>query len=109
METLVLHSASAALVQDLTHVAWGRTQQVPLFKYLFMHLAVVGLSCSTQALKLAGSVVAAHKLSCSHLCDLSSSTRDGTHVPCIARLILNHWTTKEVPQRKFLIHLGVSR
>ena len=29
--------------------------------------------------------------------DLSSPTRDGTCVLCIARQILNHWTTKEVP------------
>ena len=29
--------------------------------------------------------------------DLGSLTRDGTHVPCIARCILNHWTTREVP------------
>ena len=25
----------------------------------------------------------------------SSQTRDWTHVPCIARRILNHWTTRE--------------
>ena len=28
---------------------------------------------------------------------LSSLTRDWTQVPCIARQILNHWTTKQVP------------
>ena len=28
---------------------------------------------------------------------LSSLTRGQTHVPCIARWILNRWTTKEVP------------
>ena len=27
----------------------------------------------------------------------SSWTRDGAHVPCIGRLISNHWTTREVP------------
>jgi len=26
----------------------------------------------------------------------SSWTRDGTHVSCIGRWILNHWTTREV-------------
>ena len=26
----------------------------------------------------------------------SSQTRDGTHVPCIGRQILSHWTTREV-------------
>ena len=29
--------------------------------------------------------------------DLSSLTRDRTHVPCIARWIPYHWTTREVP------------
>jgi len=28
--------------------------------------------------------------------DLSSQTRDWTHVPCIGRWILNHWTTREI-------------
>ena len=32
--------------------------------------------------------------------DLSSPTRDQTHVPCIGRQILNHWTTSEVPLGK---------
>ena len=34
--------------------------------------------------------------------DLSSPTRDQTHVPCIARWIPNHRTTREVPGRMFL-------
>ena len=29
--------------------------------------------------------------------DLSSLTRDGTHILCLERQILNHWTTGEVP------------
>ena len=29
--------------------------------------------------------------------DLSSLTRAQTQVPCIARKILNHWTTRKVP------------
>ena len=29
--------------------------------------------------------------------DRNSLSRGRTHVPCIARQILNHWTTKEVP------------
>ena len=31
------------------------------------------------------------------MCDLSFPTRDTTHVSRIGRWILNHWTTKEVP------------
>ena len=34
--------------------------------------------------------------------DLSSLTRDRTHVPCIARQILNLWTIKEVPKKNVL-------
>ena len=34
----------------------------------------------------------------SGLWDLSSPNRDQTHIPCIGRQILNHWTTREVPQ-----------
>ena len=33
--------------------------------------------------------------------DLSSTARDQTHVPGIARRILNHWTTREVPSHTF--------
>ena len=31
-------------------------------------------------------------------------TRDWTHSPCIARQILNHWTTREVPRNSSLRH-----
>ena len=33
--------------------------------------------------------------------DLSSLIRDRTHVPCIARGVLNHWTTRKVPSLLF--------
>ena len=33
--------------------------------------------------------------------DLSSLTRHRTHICCTARWILNHWTTREVPNRMF--------
>ena len=32
----------------------------------------------------------------------SSQTRDWTHVPCISRQILNHWTTREAPAHLLL-------
>ena len=35
--------------------------------------------------------------------DLSSLTKDWTHVPCIAKWILNHWTTSDVPGLYYLI------
>ena len=40
-----------------------------------------------------------HRFSCSTTCGiLSSLTRDRTCASCIERQILNHWTTREVPQ-----------
>ena len=49
-------------------------------------VAVCGLSsCGTRT-----------QLPCS-LWDLSSQTRDQTHIPWIGRPILNHWTTREFP------------
>ena len=42
-----------------------------------------------------GSVLAVHRLVA--LWQMESSwTRDCTHAPCIFRLSLNHWTTREV-------------
>ena len=35
--------------------------------------------------------------------DLSSSTRDQTHVRCIGRQMLNHWITREVPSNYSVI------
>ena len=35
----------------------------------------------------------------------SSLTRDRTHVLCIARQILNHWITREVPTGNFIVIL----
>ena len=45
--------------------------------------------CSTRALLLHG------------IWDLNFSTKDQTQVLCIARGILNHWTTREVPYSFF--------
>ena len=39
--------------------------------------------------------------------DLSSLTRDQTHVPCVAGQILNHWTTREVPWSGFHVYLFI--
>ena len=54
--------------------------------HLGSFVAVCGLSsCATLV-----------QLPCSTW-NLSFPIRDGTHTPCIARWILNHWTTKVVP------------
>ena len=64
------------------------------------------LSCSMQTklqhagslLCHAGSGVVAHRLKLLlGMWDLSSLSRDGTLSSYIARRILNHWTTSEVP------------
>ena len=39
--------------------------------------------------------------------DLHSLTRDRTRILCIARWILNHWTTSEVPRPIFIEEQGV--
>ena len=78
-------------------------------------MAVLGLRCCTRGLLFvvvlgvliavaslaADSAVVAHGLSCSPWHVAPSGTRAGSHVPCIGRQILNHWTTREVPQGTF--------
>ena len=74
------------------------------FKYLFIYLAALGLSCGMRDLSL-------WHVDSSSFCqrayllhskwDLSSPARDGTHAPCFARQILNHWATREVPNHDF--------
>ena len=49
-----------------------------------------------------GSVVAAHGLSCPGARRILW-TRDQTRVPCIGRQILNHWTTRKVPEIYVLV------
>ena len=44
-----------------------------------------------------GSEAVVHALSCPAACGIHFPTRDQTPIPCTARWILNHWTTKEVP------------
>ena len=64
-----------------------------LLRYAAFFIVVRGLlsSCGTRA-QLPHS-----------MWNLSSPTRDQTRVPCIVRWILNHWTTREVPQTVYLI------
>ena len=94
-----------------------------MFTYAFIHWAASGLSCGPP-LHQAGSSAAARMPTApqtdAHCAsqvqellhvgllvaprhgDPRSLTRDRTHVPCIARWILNHGTTREVPQARFL-------
>ena len=60
-------------------------------------VAVRGLiSCGLRALELWLSSCGAVLVVLQHVG--SSWTRDRTSVPCIARWILNHWTTREAPE-----------
>ena len=55
-------------------------------------------SCGSQAPGHVGSVVCGTRAQLPHgMWDPSSLTRDRTHIPCIARRTLYHWTTREVP------------
>ena len=60
-------------------------------------------SCGAGLQSTWASVVAVYRLRCFMAWDLSSPTRDLTCIPCIARWILNYWTTREIPH---LINLG---
>ena len=82
---------------------------LPIF--LFTYLTVTVLSCSMQNLLLWHNDSRPSGLSscggwalllCS-IWNVSTLTRDQTHLPCIARWILNHWTTREVPGYLFWI------
>ena len=42
-------------------------------------------------------LTAAHTLSSFGMWNLSSQTRDWTHIPCITRQILHHWIIRDVP------------
>ena len=57
---------------------------------------------------LQASVVVGRRLSCSAgMWDLTSLTRDQTHIPCTARQILDHWTTREVLIAFFLMTISM--
>ena len=50
------------------------------------------------------SVVVAHKLSCPEVCGvISFRTKNRTRVACLARQILNHWTTRKLPPLFFML------
>ena len=59
----------------------------PVLERRLQQLQLVGSRVLGQSLWRTGSVAPQHLG--------SSQTRDQTHIPCIGRQILNHWTTKE--------------
>ena len=80
---------------------------------VFIYLAASGLRCGTQDLRCAMRDLAVQRLDSPvvhrvglvapvHEGSNQGSTRDQTHVLCIARQILNHWATREVPYARVL-------
>ena len=69
----------------------------------FYRLRVCGHPTSSKSFFFgcAGSLLWPAGFSGCGLWDLSSLTRDQTHVPCFGRQILNHWTTREIPRQVF--------
>ena len=64
--------------------------------YLFLFSAVLGLGCGVQA-SLCGGLSPLQSMGLIAVRHVESSqTRDRICVPCIGRLLLNHWTTREV-------------
>ena len=57
-----------------------RRWKIEAMSFFFLFLVALGLSCNMG------------------MRNLSSLTRDPTHVPCIRRRILNHWAAREVPR-----------
>ena len=59
------------------------------FKKLWLHWVFIGTD--------GASLVVVLRLNCPHnVWDVSSPSRDRTHIPCIGRKIRNYWTTREV-------------
>ena len=75
-------------------------------KYIFLYLAVLGLGCSMQDLSFQHVGSRVHRLSncCSvglvapWLVGILASNQGSNPHPLIARWILNHWTTRDVPK-----------
>ena len=63
---------------------------------LWLHWVLV-VACGSSLSCTGFSVVAAQAQLPRSIQDLSSPTRYQILIPCIERLILNHWTTREVP------------
>ena len=95
----LLQSPSLSSLSSTSSFPW-----LSILQCLFICLAVPGLSCSTQISLQHSDPLVVLRLSSWQLVGLvapqhmgSSQTRDQTHVPCITRWILNHWTTREIP------------
>ena len=90
------------------HLSSGKAFYLSNLFCFVLFLTIFG--CAGSSLQHTGfsSCGAQAKLPCS-MWNLSSLTRDRSHIPCIGRWILNHWITREVPRAKlypgFKIHV----
>ena len=73
-----------------------------LFFKILTSLAALGFSCQDTG----SLVVVVGALLPWGIWDLSSLTKDGAHIPWVARQMLNHWTTKEVLRWSYEKGLG---
>ena len=64
--------------------------------FLYSDASILGSFWWCVGSRARGTVVVVHGLSCSVACGVCWD-RDWNCLPCLARQILNHWTTKEVP------------
>ena len=69
------------------------TREAPFSIMQGLFLAILGLHCSERAFSSFGPLTYLPR----GMWDLSSSTREWTHVSCLGRWILHHRTTREVP------------
>ena len=73
--------------------------------FFFKIILFILLSQTVSSFPCAGSLVVVPGLSCPVAGGIPVfPTRDPTSVPCTARWILNHWTTREVPRHDFSAH-----
>lgn len=78
------------------------------FLFIVMHTPLVAVASRfrAQAPVYEDSVVVAHGLSFSMACGIVLDNQ--THVSCMGRSILNHWTTREAQCLHFCLWLGSS-
>ena len=75
----------------MTDVKWYFLFYLLYLKKMFLYSTALGLNCCRIKLLVVEYWVF------HHMWDLSSLTRNQTHIHCIGRQILSHWTTKGVP------------
>ena len=107
------------LVSQFFAIRWPKAGVSASFFYIFIYLAASGFSCSKGNLccivqdlwfECTDSLIAVGGFSCSKVCGiLVPQPEIEPRSPCIARHILNHWITREVPWLQLFRSHGVRR